>query len=604
MPQTVSTTPSNWSIPNSVNHATWTYLAPDQDVAQNIGDQNHVSRSLAECLARLGLTPGEEVAHFLNTNWTHCFDPQSGFMHDPFLMKDMQKAVDRLKRALQSGERIRVVTDYDVDGTTSSLILQATLNLVGHAELTYHIPDRRVEGYGLTTIAVQKAIDDQISLIVTADIGVRDVVSIRLAKQHNIDVIVFDHHLPKGGEVPEDAYAVVCPPQKGCPYPNKSLAACGISFKLAQAMLKDHPKRDLILRSMTKLAALGTVADVVSLRELENRAIVASGLSALNNDHLSPGLEALIRVSEIGADEIKSDTIGYRIGPRINAAGRLSQATLIIELMQAKNSVQAMNLALKLDALNTMRKDIQENMVRTALDEAQNIDAPFLFIVNDEDTMWNSGVNGIVAGRIRETLHRPTAIATRTGQTITGSIRSTPGVHAVQALESVSPFLIKYGGHAAAAGFSLDAQYLDQVKAGLSRSVIEQLGKPYETPNFDVHLMADPADDLMALFDALESLEPCGTANTQPVICFKNVRMQNLRILKDIHFTADLVCPNNDMRLVWWNAPDELIQKAAAYKNNELTQSHFDLIGTLKKDSWRGVERLTLQLLDMRTSEG
>jgi len=578
--------PEHWLTENSIHHAIWKLVQIDEDRAQKIQSQNNLPEALAICLANLNLDPGEEIEHFLSPDWSD--------FHDPFLMLGMERALERLNKAIANHEPIRVVTDYDVDGTMSSLILQSTLRIMGHNNLSYHIPDRKVEGYGLTEIAVNKAIEDGIHLIVTADIGVRDISPIKIAKENGVDVIVLDHHLPKGCGVPEDAYAVLCPPQPDCPYPNKSLAACGISLKFAQAALKSHAHYALIIRSLTKLAALGTVADVVSLREPENRAIVSIGLDALNKDPMKPGLEALLRVAAAPQGTITSDTIGYKIGPRINAAGRMASALHVISLMLAKNSVEAQTLALQLDSLNTTRKEIQDEMIRVATEDTENTTDPFIFIVNDEAEMWHSGVCGIVAGRIRELRHRPVAIATRCGNTIGGSIRSTENVHAVKALDSVAQYLIKYGGHAAAAGFSFDAQYLPQIREGLSQNVIEQLGQPYETPTYNINFKFNVDEITPELLTSFLKLEPCGTANTQPVICISNVRLQDITWMKDIHFSASFKKYDRTIRAIWFSAPDEI---------RTLTQQNVDVMGTFRREFWNGNERSTMMIEAIRPAQ-
>ena len=265
--------------------------------------------------------------------------PVASHLHDPFLMKGMSRAVERIKKAVADQERIRIVTDYDVDGTTSSLILQSLLRLLGSGErVDYHIPDRFNEGYGFSAVAAQKAVADGISLIVTADIGVKDHDAVSMAAAAGVDVIICDHHLPAGESVPEDAYVVLCPLQQGCSYPNKALAACGVSLKLAQAALPQNSARtDKIISSMMKVAAIGTVADVVDLSGLENRAIVTLGLERLREGPNAPGLQALLNVSELSGGWIDASDIGYRVSPRINAAGRLAGAQTVVELFSARN---------------------------------------------------------------------------------------------------------------------------------------------------------------------------------------------------------------------------------------------------------------------------
>lgn len=564
--------------------AYWHY-APATEKVEAIMRANGISRELSTCCALLGLEAGEEVSSFLS--------PSVKDFHDPWLMHGMARAVERFQQAIERKEAIRVVTDYDVDGTMSSLILQAVLKICGHSWVSFHIPDRQDEGYGFSMQAAEKAVADGIRLIVTADIGVRDEKAIAYAKSFGIDVIVLDHHLPPGAGVPASAYAVLCPPQSGCAYPNKALAACGISLKFAQAMLQGHPKHDLLVRSLAKMACLGTVADVVSLRELENREIVALGLDALNRDDHKPGLEALLNVSRLTRGSILSSDIGYSIGPRINAAGRLASATLIVDLLQANNRVQAQGLAAKLDAMNGDRQRIQEAMITRAVSEIGDSEAPFLVIALPVSPDWHSGVSGIVAGRLRELLHHPVAVATIEGDTVTGSVRSTPGVHAVQALTSVSHLLTKYGGHAAAAGFSCSASDLEAFRAGLCENAMKQLNGDIETPVVDIALCLSPAQVTVSLFDDLGRLEPCGCQNNSPLICLKDVCFEDVRLLKEKHLSARVVGTDCDLKCIWFSAPMSV---------SEMSSGTFHVVGELKREVWNGRVQYKLMIRDICAS--
>ena len=577
---------SEESQPLSLCGARWRH-APDVEGAREIARVNAVSPELATCLAGLGICPGDEVRAFLA--------PSLEQMHDPMRMLGMDRAIERLRRAVRDAEPIRVVTDYDVDGTMSSLILQSVLRLCNHTRVSYHIPDRKIEGYGFTTVAAQKAVDDGVGLIVTADIGVRDEAAIRIASEHGIDVIVLDHHLPVGCGVPPSAYAVLCPPQQGCAYPNKALAACGISLKFAQAMLRDHPKYHAILRSMAKLAALGTVADVVSLRESENRAIVSVGLDALNHDPHRPGLAALLNVSQLRPGCVDASAIGYRLGPRINAAGRLASATLVIDLMHAPNSVVAHAIAGELDAMNGDRQAIQEEMVRTAVARVGDCADPFLVVVEPESPMWHSGIAGIVAGRLREHFHRPVAVGTSDGATITASVRSTPGVHAVRALTAVEAILTKFGGHAAAAGFSCPADKLGELRAGLCANALEQLGGEREIPVTDIALCLDPSRIRAELFADLARLEPCGSQNPRPLVCIRGARLECMRMLKEKHLSAEIPDTPVGLRMIWFSSP--LTPEAAAGRR-------WDIVGELQTEVWNGQTRYQILARDGREAKG
>lgn len=565
----------------------WEKFEDSENLGHKISQWVGVSEFLGKCLARLEpkFSSPEEVRDFLS--------PSMRNYYDPYLMKGMAEAAQRLRRAVASQERVRIVTDYDADGTMSSLILQATLRLLGHEALSYHIPHRKTEGYGFSEQAARKAVEDGIGLIVTADIGVRDAAAIHYAQSHGVDVIVLDHHLPEGGGVPEEAHAVVCPPQVGCAYPNPQLAACGISLKLAQAMLSGVRGHEKIIESMSKLAALGTVADVVSLRSIENRAIVATGLAALNGSgRNNPGLSALLSVSKLDGGHIDSSQIAFNLAPKINAAGRMATATHVVELINAANRVQAQALADKLLMMNETRKAIQEKMIERARAHLMpHADKPFLFAAFEESETWQSGIAGIVAGRLKEEFRKTVAIGTIAGGEIVCSVRSTPGVHAVEALNCVAGDLLRYGGHKAAAGFTLSASRFDAVWAGLCESAAAQLcGAPeamHETYAED--LTADEVTE--ALFDDLEKLEPCGTQNSRPNVCLKDVTPESAALCKNGSVRCIVKCP--EIKLIVW-IPAQFGAMQDAWRDRRIS-----LIGTLEKDYFNGRTQYAMRVRDI-----
>ncbi|NOY26666.1 MAG: single-stranded-DNA-specific exonuclease RecJ, partial [Oligoflexia bacterium] len=446
-----------------------------------------------------------------SSTWLH---PSLRHLHDPYTMRGMATAVDRIRAAVRDKQRVRIVTDYDVDGTTSSLILQGTLRLLGGGEnLDYHIPNRMGEGYGFSLSAADQAVTDQIDLLITADIGVRDHAAVQRAAQGGVDVIICDHHLPAGQSVPDAAVAVLCPPQADCLYENPALAACGVSLKLAQALLSAHPRREPILRSMLKIAAIGTVADVVDLSTLENRAIVSLGLQELRRGPHSPGLAALMGVSGISYDltrgwHIDASDLGYRLGPRINAAGRLDSATAVIELFDERDPKRARERARRLDTLNTERKGIQRRLVQGALAQMGTTPPPFLVLWGPEAEGWHRGVVGIVAAKLREEIHRPVAVVAVSGDQARGSVRSIPEIHAVHALDNAADLLDQYGGHPVAAGFSLAADKLPALAERLAAWTEKQLGTDHPAPGLDIDAHAVPEQLTWPVVEALLGLGP------------------------------------------------------------------------------------------------
>ncbi len=522
------------------------------------------------------------------------FEPDLSQLHDPYLMCGMDAAIERIGVALRSRQKIRIITDYDVDGTTSSLILQAALRIADPmVALDYHIPDRFTEGYGLSIEGIRKAAKDGVQLIITADIGVRDHEPVAEAKRLGLDVLICDHHLPDGASVPEHAI-VLCPPQKACSYPNPHLAACGVATKLAQALLKDHPSYERVLMSLLKLAAIGTVADLVPLVSEENRAIVKLGLGELNEGRHTPGLSALLEVSGVTPGQITEGELGYRIGPRINAAGRIHKATHVIELLSARDPEKARILAAELDQLNTERRNLQEQVAKAALAQIDPDDPPHAVIcAGPEDQGWHRGVVGIVASRLKEQTHRFCAVLSIQGEFAVGSVRSVPGVHAVEALKSVSDLLVKFGGHPAAAGFTVPTDRIDEMRQRLDAWVQELQGKDVPAPErtIDAELSVDQVGD--RLMADMKLLGPFGQGNPEPTFLLRGVRMQGLRLMgKDADHLKGRV-PGHGGRsvdAVWWRAAE----------HRSTMEGPVDLLVCVQENHWRGRRSLQLRLVDAR----
>ena len=523
--------------------------------------------------------------------------PNLDALHDPFEMYGMQQAVDRLLRAVHDREAVRVVTDYDVDGTTSSLILQAALKILGSDNLSYHIPDRFKEGYGFSVLAAETAAADGVKLIVTADIGVRAHAAVTRARELGVDVIICDHHLPAGADVPVDAHTVLCPPQARCSYPNPALAACGVSLKLAQALLSEKPFYDRILHSMLKLAAIGTVADVVDLLTPENRAIVALGIQSLNKGPHNAGLTALLHVSDLEMGSIDSGDLGFRIGPRINAAGRLDSATRVVELLTTRDPVRAMKIAQELDKHNAARREIQQQLMTEAMAQIPKGDSAPAFIVaaGEEEDGWHRGVVGIAAGRVRDAFYRPTAIISIAGDEARGSVRAIPEVHAVRALESAHDLLIQYGGHPAAAGFSVKTENIPALRERLIAAAIEQTGGDTPLPRRRVDAALAPQEISWRLQRDLVRLGPHGKGNPSPKLQITGATVRDLRVLKERHLKFDLAGGKGQLTAIWWRAAEHQAILASGQP--------VDFLGSLEVNEWRGRKTLQFNVEDARAGE-
>lgn len=564
---------------------------------------NEVRAERVEAMARsTGLSP--TAASVLSSRWKEEGDPRDWLspsidhLHDPGLMLHMPEAVARLQQAVRDRQRIRVVTDYDVDGTTSSLILQAALRVLDpQIDVSYHIPNRFDEGYGFSVRAAEKAAEDGIGLVVTADIGVRDHAAIDAARARGVDVLVCDHHLPAGASVPGNAL-VLCPPQSGDTYPNRSLAACGVSLKLAQALLGGHAKRDALVKSMLKLAAIGTVADMVSLGTPENRAIVALGLGELNHGAHTPGLQALLDVCGLERGRISEGELGFRIGPRINAAGRLADAALVVDLLATRDPALAAEKAQHLDSLNTARRDLQRQLVTEAVAKVAEAPKPFVVLSGQESEGWHRGVVGIVAARVKDEVNRPVAIVSIQGELAVGSVRSIREIHAVRALESVSDLLVKFGGHPAAAGFTVRTADLPALERRLCDYVEQTVAVNELVPlhHADALVPAEAVDD--RLRRELDRLGPFGMGNPSPHLIVPNVRPMGMQVKGAEQRMLKFLVPRprgGAVEAIWWDGASLL---------PALANDTIDLLVKLDENTWNGETRLQLDVKDARPAVG
>lgn len=523
-------------------------------------------------------------------------------MHDPAEMFDMEKAVARIRRAVKDGERIRIVSDYDVDGTTASVILQHTLKLLGAGErVSYHIPSRFDEGYGFSVVAAEQAAKDGASVVVTCDIGVRDHRAVDRATDLGVDVLICDHHLPPGEDVPERAYAVLCPKQDRCSYPNAELAACGLALKLAQALLDGHPKQSEILASLVKIAAIGTVADMVGLNTRENRAIVAEGLAGLSRPSRNHGLNALLEVCGIANRVVTTADCGFKLGPRINAAGRLAAATTVVELFNATSPERAAAIAHELNRLNTERQQVQQRLVERVLNDLSAVrDAPFVALfAGEEREGWHRGVVGIVASKVVEMVNRPAFVVAIDDEGVgRGSARSAAGIHLVEALESCADILVKFGGHAAAAGFTVKREHVDELRERLSAFVARTLASEEDlAPRFRVDATMSADEATLDAARELQRLEPHGIGNPKPVFLVEGAVVRRHFTMKEKHLKLVLAGGDNGgVEAVWWDG--------AQFASRCASGATLDLLATCGVNEWQGVVKPQFTVKDARNSQG
>jgi len=507
--------------------------------AQLLSDRllNQKNPELAATLSRLlilrGITDLEAATPFLAPSLSH--------LHSPYRMTGMKAAVDRIDAAIENREGILIYGDYDVDGTTAIVILKTAIELCGGAP-DFHVPHRIKEGYDLRGDVIERAAAAGIRLIISVDAGIRAFAAAETARRLGVDLIVTDHHLP-GPEGTPHALAVLNPNQLGCEYPCKALCGAGVAFKLAQALMERRlTGRDQapLLKSFSKMAAIATIADAVPLTG-ENRVLAKLGLEALRTA-VNPGLKALLDVAQVSGRPLTSGEVGFRVAPRINAAGRMDIAADVIELFSVKDAARAREIANKLDTLNSERQEEERHIleaIHTRLEAEPALRDAYCMVIDGEG--WHRGVIGITATRVVERYGRPTLIVSRDGGEAHGSGRSIKPFHLLNALESCSQLFTRFGGHAHAVGFSMPAARLTDLRLHLDQYARQRLTLADFEPALEMDAMLDLDQVTPELFQAVKKLEPFGVGNPEPVFGARNVRlMAPPRILKEKHVKLKL----------------------------------------------------------------
>ena len=540
---------------------------------------------LAQILYNRGLRESDAVAAFLS-------DEAPAI--DPFRLKGMGDAVMRLRRAILEAESIAVYGDYDVDGVTATVLLTQTLR-AWSAKVTPYIPDRFEEGYGLNAGALDRLAAQGVRLIVTVDCGARAPAEVEHGNQIGLDTIITDHHEPEGDRLPP-ARAVINPRQPGCPYPDKRLAGVGLAFRLAQALAwelaRDGRPLPFPVDELLDLVALGTVADLAPLLG-ENRHMVRRGL-ALINARARPGLAALSDASGLIAGQIDAASIGYTLGPRLNAAGRVEHARAAYELLASENVERAAQFAYQLNEQNRERQRLTAEIVEQASAQAlaADPDAALLFAGS---AGFSPGVIGLAASRLMELHHRPAIVLSINGGEARGSARSIAQFHITHALDECREVLIKHGGHAAAAGFTVQVERLDELKARLSAIAAAQRAEGDWSPV----LKADALVRLSRLTHDMQAhlarLEPFGMDNPPPIFVSRDIRVSSARPLKDgAHLKLALLDENGRA----WDA----IAFRMGDRLTHVTEA-IDIAYTLELNTWNGEQRLQLNVKDFQPAQ-
>jgi single-stranded-DNA-specific exonuclease len=495
-------------------HFKWNYQPPtteEKQVAEELGEKLVISPILAQLLIRRGITTESAAKRF--------FRPQLADLINPFLMKDMDVAVDRLNDAMGRKERILVYGDYDVDGCTAVALVYKFLQQF-YSNIDYYIPDRYDEGYGVSRKGIDYAKETGVKLIIILDCGIKAIDEIAYAKSLGIDFIICDHHMPD--EVMPDAVAILNPKRTDDSYPFKNLCGCGVGFKFMQAFAKNNGIPFSRLIPLLDFCAVSIAADIVPVTD-ENRILAFHGLKQLNQNP-SVGLKAIIDICGLSGRDISMSDIVFKIGPRINASGRMENGKESVNLLVEKNLSEALKEAKHIDEYNEQRKDIDKQMTEEANQIVARLESQkhrSSIVLYDEN--WKKGVIGIVASRLTEIYFRPTVVLTRDGDLATGSARSVTGFDIYSAIKDCRDLLMNFGGHTYAAGLTLKWADVTEFRKRFQKYVEEHIQPEQTEANLNIDAMIDFKDITKKLHNDLKRFAPFGPCNQKPLFCTTGV---------------------------------------------------------------------------------
>lgn len=554
---------------------------PPQEKARALATALNVNPYVAALLAQRNVETFEEAKSF--------FRPSLTELHDPFLMRDMDKAVVRLMHAIEKNERILIYGDYDVDGTTSVSVFYGFLKKQ-YTNIEYYIPDRYKEGYGVSKAGMEYARDTQAKLIVSLDCGIRSVDMVLLAKSFGIDFIICDHHNP-GDELPQ-AIAILDPKQKNCFYPYKELSGCGVGFKLLQALCMRAGYSSEVLFEEIDLLAISICSDIVPITG-ENRIFTYFGIQKLNESP-RPGIQAIIDVSGL-KKAIDVNSIVFTIGPRINAAGRIEHAFAAVDLLLASNKTDAANFAGTINDHNLVRREFDETITGEALTMIQNsvhVDTACSTVLYKND--WHKGVIGIVASRCIEHYHRPTIILTQSNGKVAGSARSVPDYDLYEAIDKCSDLLIQFGGHKYAAGLTMEEKNIDAFRKKFEEVVSASIRKEQLIPMISIDLNLPLNQISTQFYNIVRQMGPFGPQNMQPVFVSRNVFDDGTaKILKDKHLKLNI------------RQEDSVTYSAIGWQMHPFfdrikKKEPFDICYTLEENEFNGRKSIQLLIRDIQ----
>jgi len=560
----------------------WIYKnAPATEKMEALGKAINVNSNLATILLQRGITDFDSARDF--------FRPSLDHLHDPFLLKDMEHAVVRLRSAIDKNEKILIYGDYDVDGTTSVALVYSYLKSF-YPNCDFYIPDRYAEGYGVSEAGIIWAEENNFSLIIALDLGIKASDMVTLATHKGIDFIICDHHLP-GGDIP-NAVAVLDPKRDDCDYPYKELSGCGLGFKLIQAFSRRYRKEEEIFDYLD-LVVVSIASDIVPITG-ENRILAHFGLQKLNKDP-RPGLKALKEIAGI-RNELDISGIVFTLGPRINAAGRVAHARGAVQLLISSTEEEANALAEKINIKNDLRREFDLNITEEAIAMIEGNETLLLAksTVLFKET-WHKGVIGIVAARCVEKYYRPTVILTESNDKITGSARSVRDFDLYKAISGCSDLLEKYGGHKYAAGLTLDKSNLLAFQERFEQIVSSSITEDMRTPTVEIDIPVQFDSLTSRFYSVLKQMAPFGPENPRPVFEAKNVRVLNsLGSFKDRH-----------IRFLAGQAGNEMMFNVVGFDQIEhyeqLTKvESFSIAFTLEENTFNGITSLQLRIRDIK----
>ncbi len=524
------------TLPRHAPRQRWVVAEPHPEDAAALAHEARVPPAIAELLLARGVTDAAQTFAFLN--------PELAHLHDPNLMLGMTAAVDRLARAIADKEPVLLYGDYDVDGTTAVVLLKTAIEMLGGV-VSFHVPHRLREGYGMQSSVLEEAYAQGARLVITVDTGMRAFAEAEMARRLGLDLIITDHHLLEADDAVPNALAILNPNQPGCAYPEKALCGAAIALKLAQALLERRDPqrtREKTLPSFLKMAAIATIADAVPLRG-ENRTIAALGLRELRRP-AGAGLRALFAAAALdpASKQLTGFDVAFRLAPRINAAGRMDVASDVIELFSTRDAVRAAELAGKLERLNRERRDVEAaalKIIETRLDSDAEIAEDRLLVIEGDG--WHRGVIGILASRVVERTAKPAIVVSVEDGVAHGSGRSVDGFQLLDSIEGCADLFTRFGGHAFAVGFAMPAEALPELKRRLRLYAAERLAARQPERLMRIHTELSLDRITPVLVGWLRKMEPFGHGNPEPVFLARDVRLlASPRIMKDCHIRLEL----------------------------------------------------------------